>query len=62
MIMQVIANLVEAGLSHVSGREEGQGLIEYSLIAALISVVCIVIMTTVGGDIVTVFTNLSTAL
>jgi pilus assembly protein Flp/PilA len=43
-------------------REGGQGLIEYSLIAALISIVAIVIMTTVGGDIVTVFGKVSGAL
>ena len=43
-------------------REAGQGLIEYSLIAALISIVAIVIMTTVGGDVKTVFTNVSNAL
>ncbi len=42
--------------------EEGQGLIEYSLIAALISIAAILIMATVGGDIVGIFTNVSNAL
>ena len=42
--------------------EEGQGLIEYSLIAALIAVVAVTIMTTVGTNIVSVFTTVSTKL
>jgi len=32
-------------------REEGQALVEYTLILALISVVAIALLTTVGGDI-----------
>jgi len=43
-------------------REGGQGLIEYSLIAALISIVAIVIMTTVGGDVKGVFSSIDSAL
>lgn len=35
--------------------EEGQDLIEYSLLAALISVACIGIMTLVAGEIQAVF-------
>lgn len=31
--------------------EEGQGLAEYGLILALIAVVCIIALTTLGGDI-----------
>ena len=36
-------------------REEGQALVEYSLILALVSVVAIALLTTIGEDIVKVF-------
>ena len=42
--------------------ESGATAIEYGLIAALISVVCIGIWTTVGQNLVTNFTSVSTAL
>lgn len=42
--------------------EEGVTMIEYALLAALIAVVAIGIITTVGGDVVNVFTAISTAL
>ena len=43
-------------------REEGQGLIEYSLIAVLISIVAIVAMRAVGVSVTGVFNQISTAL
>jgi Flp pilus assembly pilin Flp len=43
----------------IRNREEGQALVEYSLILALISVAAVAIMTTVGQDIVNVFTDVS---
>jgi pilus assembly protein Flp/PilA len=42
--------------------ESGPSAIEYGLIAALISVVCIVAMTAVGTHLNTVYTTISTAL
>ena len=42
--------------------EEGQALVEYALILALVSVASIGILTTVGGDIGAVLTSVSTAL
>lgn len=42
--------------------EEGQGLVEYALIVALISIVAIVMMDQVGDQIKTTFTNIKTAL
>ena len=42
--------------------EEGQDLIEYSLLAALISVVCIEILRTLGTDINNLFTDISGAI
>ena len=43
-------------------REEGQGLIEYSLIAVLISIVAIVAMRAVGVSVTGVFNQISAAL
>ena len=43
-------------------RESGQGLVEYALILVLISIVAILIMTAVGGQITNVFTRASNAL
>ena len=45
-----------------SREESGQTLVEYGLIVALISIVSIVVMTTVGGDIGAVFQDVSDAL
>lgn len=42
--------------------EDGQDLIEYSLLAALISVVCIGILRTIGTDINDLFTEISQAI
>ena len=51
-----------AGASEGLKREEGQGLIEYSLIAVLISIVAIVAMQAVGLSVTSVFNQISTAL
>ena len=40
----------------------GQGLVEYALIIVLISIVSILIMTTLGASITSVFSNANTAL
>ncbi len=42
--------------------EEGQTLVEYGLIVALLSIAAIVILSTLGKDIVNVFTKVSTEL
>ena len=42
--------------------EAGQGMTEYGLIIALIAVVAIGIITTMGGQISNIFTNASTKL
>jgi len=42
--------------------ESGATAIEYGLIAALIAVVCITALTTVGTDLVAIFTRVSTEL
>jgi pilus assembly protein Flp/PilA len=42
--------------------ESGATMIEYGLIAALISVAAVGILGTVGGNLITTFTNVSAAL
>lgn len=43
-------------------REEGQDLVEYALLVALISLAAIAIVKGVASNIVTIFTNISTTL
>jgi pilus assembly protein Flp/PilA len=43
-------------------REEGQDLVEYALLAALLSVVSITILTTLGGSIASVWNRINAAL
>ena len=43
-------------------REEGQGLVEYALILVLIAIVVIAILTLLGGQISTVFSNITEGL
>ena len=47
------------GLLH---REEGQGMVEYALILVLVSIVVIVILLTMGGQIRNVVSNVVAAL
>ena len=42
--------------------EEGQGLVEYALIIALVSVMLVLALTTLRGDIATVFGRIGTTL
>ncbi len=39
-------------------REEGQGMVEYAVIIALVSIAAAVVLGTLGGQIVTVFNNI----
>ena len=43
-------------------RQEGQGMVEYALILVLVSIVVIVILLTMGGQIRNVFSNVVGAL
>ena len=43
-------------------RQSGQGMVEYALILVLVSIVVIVILLTMGGQIANVFSNVVTAL
>jgi len=42
-------------------REEGQDLAEYALLFALIALVAVVAVTTLGGNVKTIFTNIAAA-
>jgi pilus assembly protein Flp/PilA len=49
-------------LNNLMKHEEGQDLIEYALVAALIAVVSIAMMSKVGTAVNSVFSNISAAL
>jgi pilus assembly protein Flp/PilA len=42
--------------------EDGQGMVEYGLIIALVAIVVIVVLTAMGGKLKTTFTNITNAL
>jgi pilus assembly protein Flp/PilA len=43
-------------------REEGQALVEYALLLSLIAIASIVVLTTLGGRVSTIFSNISHSL
>jgi pilus assembly protein Flp/PilA len=49
-------------LQSLRDREEGQALVEYSLILALVSVVAIAALTSIGNDVVAKLDEVVTAL
>lgn len=50
---------MKAKLMVLLKEEEGQGMVEYGLIIALIAVVVIVALTTMGTDLTGIFTKIS---
>jgi pilus assembly protein Flp/PilA len=49
-------------LQNLMAREDGQDLVEYALVVALIALAATAAMKTVGSDIETAFTNIGTQL
>ena len=62
--MQKISDFVNSLLMRINDvrEESGQTLVEYGLIVALLSIAAIAILSTLGQDIVDVFTTVSTKL
>jgi pilus assembly protein Flp/PilA len=56
-----MSELVQRNLARIQA-DEGQTMVEYGLILALVSVVAIAILTTLGTNIVSTFTSASGAL
>jgi len=54
-------NLI-TNLRSLTRRDEGQDLLEYALLVALIALVCVVAITAAGTSVETIFTNIAAAL
>ena len=57
--MEKVQELLVSLLGYSANNEEGQTMIEYGLIVALISIVAILTLTTVGGNIKDVFNSVA---
>jgi pilus assembly protein Flp/PilA len=58
-----LISLVHSLTARMSVRDEsGQALVEYGLLVGLIAAVCVVVITTLGGDISTFFSQIANAL
>ncbi len=53
---------MKKGLLSGSGRRRGQTLVEYALILAIISVVAIGVLITMGGQVKTIYSNINTSI
>ena len=64
--MQRINEFMTGALARIQSftkeREEGQTLVEYGLIVALLSIAAIAVLSLVGDSIIAVFTTVSTVL
>jgi pilus assembly protein Flp/PilA len=54
-----VAQALKAYIQSFRGSESGQGLVEYSLILALVSIATIAMLTALGTDVGAVFTFIS---
>jgi pilus assembly protein Flp/PilA len=52
-------NMILARIFAMREREEGQALVEYALILSLVSVVSVIALTLLGGNISTLLTNVA---
>lgn len=49
-------------MNWIANEEEGQGMVEYALILALIAIAAIAVLPSIGGKIKGIFSNVSSAL
>ena len=56
--MSKLINFVKA----FSNKEDGQDLLEYALLVALIALVCVAVITSTGTGVQTIFSQISSAL
>ena len=61
-MIQMLSTYFESYFGDFRSDERGQGMVEYGLILALVSVIAIGTLTAVGGALEPVFTSVSTAL
>ena len=57
-----MSNLLKVAKKFLSQREEGATMIEYGLLAALVSIATVAVLPTVGTQLVTIFNAVVTAL
>jgi pilus assembly protein Flp/PilA len=62
MWLQTMSLRVKEAIQSARDREEGQGLVEYALILALVSVISIGVLTIVGTDVQGVLQDVADAL
>jgi len=53
---------LQTAFADLREREEGQGMVEYALILALVAIASVAILTTLGGQVANVFSQISNAL
>jgi Flp pilus assembly pilin Flp len=58
----VFSNIRKFGLGSEDARESGQALVEYALIVTVIAMLCVGALTSIGGSVSQVFTDLATAI
>jgi pilus assembly protein Flp/PilA len=62
VVKEVSHRKVRKLLNRLGSPQSGQGMVEYALILVLVSIVVIVILLTMGGQIQNVFSNVVAAL
>ena len=53
---------IQSTVTALSSREEGQSMVEYGIIVALIAVVVIALLVTMGNTLANVFSNITASL
>ena len=61
-IEQFVAERYTALVNAVESRQDGQGLVEYALIIALVAIVVIAALVLIGGNITNAFQSIGTSI